>query len=232
MSETLANQIRARAARFTLGRTRRLIDRFRGGTGRTPEFLFDAPFVKIEPEKVAGCEVVGDRYEMLKKFPKGGVVCEVGTQRGLFARRILDACAPDKLYVVDISYELFVDAPLQAELDSGKLIKVQGWSHEALAEFDDGVFDWIYVDAGHGYEDVKRDLDMAVRKVKPDGFIVANDYCLWSPIEMVPYGVMAAVNDLCNRTDWKLRYFALNHLSYYDVVLTRGNSALDRRRQA
>lgn len=40
----------------------------------------------------------------------------------------------------------------------------------------DNSLDWIFVDAGHLYEDVKRDLDVWCPKVKPGGLLTGHDY--------------------------------------------------------
>ena len=75
--------------------------------------------------------------------------------------------------------------------------------------FRDGYFDWIYIDAQHDYEGVKRDIGVARRKVKDAGLLVFNDYIVWSYVEMAPYGVVAAVNELCREDRWELIYLAL-----------------------
>lgn len=62
---------------------------------------------------------------------------------------------------------------------------------------------------------------MALRKIKLDGIVVFNDYILWSHEEMVPYGVVAAVNEICIEHNLAWVYFALNDSMYCDVALRR-----------
>ena len=68
---------------------------------------------------------------------------------------------------------------------------------------------------------VKRDIHAARRKVKSDGLLVFNDYTIWSYEEMEPYGVVAAVNELCIDDHWKLVYLALPCHMYCDVAVRR-----------
>jgi Methyltransferase domain len=49
-------------------------------------------------------------------------------------------------------------------------------STEAVAEFPDEYFDWIYIDGNHQNELVKKDLESFSRKVKTDGYITGDDY--------------------------------------------------------
>ena len=55
----------------------------------------------LEPRHVQVCEVFATRYEILDRLPKGGVVAEVGTDTGDFAKAILEGrFAPkDTIYV-------------------------------------------------------------------------------------------------------------------------------------
>jgi len=52
----------------------------------------------------------------------------------------------------------------------------RNFSEVSLKEFDDDYFDWVYIDAGHYYESVKKDLELCYLKVKPGGFITGDDY--------------------------------------------------------
>jgi predicted O-methyltransferase YrrM len=62
-------------------------------------------------------------------------------------------------------------------------------SEEAATTFADGTFDFVYIDAAHDYESVKRDIDAWLPKVKPGGALAGDDYHpTWK-------GVMDAVNE-------------------------------------
>jgi hypothetical protein len=70
----------------------------------------------------------------------------------------------------------------------------------------------------HTYEGVQRDIAAAVAKVKSDGFLVFNDYTMWSYVEMQPYGVVAAVNEFSIEDDWEFAYLTLPDRMYCDVA--------------
>ncbi len=167
------------------------------------------------------CIVVPDRRVLLEKLPKGGIVAEVGTLQGEFSREILRIAEPRELHLIDIEiHPRVVELTREASARSQVHVHHQD-SVEALETFGDKYFDWIYIDAQHAYEGVKRDVDVARRKVKDDGLLVFNDYIVWSYVEMEPYGVVAAVNELCTEDHWEVIYLALPSHMYCDVALRR-----------
>jgi len=100
---------------------------------------------------------------MLDQVPKGGVLCELGTQRGLFAKEIIARTAPRELHLVDITFEL-----CDADLLKLPIINAHEMMTTAyLATAPDAHFDMIYVDADHSYEAVRDDAEAAMSKVKP-----------------------------------------------------------------
>jgi hypothetical protein len=137
-------------------------------------------------------------------LPKGGVVIEVGVFDGDFSERILAMNEPRELHLVDPWFtkddgtlydgptQDFKDAQaaseaLQAqyqqvttrfarEIASGRVVLHRMLSHDAAPLFPDAHFDWMYVDASHFYDDVKRDLAAFFPKLKPGGHIAGDDY--------------------------------------------------------
>jgi ubiquinone/menaquinone biosynthesis C-methylase UbiE len=182
-------------------------------------------FIDIAPSldtiHLDGCQIVPDRYRLLDYLPKHAVVCEVGTDKGEFARCILNQTSPTELHIIDISFERFDHDTFQA-VDIGQVSKTYEMdSYECLLTFPDHYFDWIYIDANHYYEAVKRDLAAAKTKVKENGYIVCNDYTSWSPSSMSKCGVAKAVNEFCIADYWKFVFFALQGNMYCDVALQR-----------
>ena len=179
------------------------------------------PAPQLADEHVRRCIVVPDRLALLERLPKGGVVAEVGTLHGEFARDILRITEPHELHLID--HEAHPDVLTLTE-DPSLRARVHFHhqdSAEALETFPDQYFDWIYIDAQHAYDGVKRDVDVARRKVKDGGLLVFNDYIVWSYVEMEPYGVVAAVNELCTEDKWEMIYLALPSHMYCDVALRR-----------
>jgi len=167
------------------------------------------------------CRCFPDRLSLMHSLPKGGVVVEVGTQRGNWARMILDHAQPEKLYTIDSYYGFFEFDKFRKEIASGQLETIEASSWVALERFPDRYFDWIYIDAGHRYEDVKRDSLVAIRKVKPEGFIVFNDFTTFSPLEFMPYGIARAAIELAVEHGLTFTHFAYEYHGYHDVALRR-----------
>ena len=61
-------------------------------------------------------------------------------------------------------------------------------SHEGAYFFKDASVDVLFIDAGHSYEAVKKDIEAWLPKMKPNGIIAGHDYNSW-------VGVKNAVNE-------------------------------------
>lgn len=182
--------------------------------GRPSPFLLGRDAPGIEQAQVADAKVFAHRVEMLSLHPKGGVVAEVGTLRGDFARSILHCCTPDALHLFDKRFR-----NLAADVRDHPATQLhQGESSTQLALVDDGFFDWIYIDGDHSYEGVTRDIEQAVRTLKPGGTLVFNDYVRWSHATGVPYGIIPAVNELIHG-GWHVVGFALSASGYPDIAV-------------
>ena len=66
----------------------------------------------------------------------------------------------------------------------------KNYSYNIHDKFSDEYFDFIYIDASHKYEDIKRDLTLYLPKLKKDGIIAGHDY----HTKQWP-GVVQAVNE-------------------------------------
>ena len=185
------------------------------GTG----LITQAP--QLAEKHLMECRVVPDRKRLLEHLPKGGIVAEVGVLHGEFSREILRIVEPEELHLIDHEIKPGVLEIERTASSRTRLHLHASDSADVLESFPDGYFDWIYIDAQHRYEGVKRDTDAARRKVKPGGVLVFNDYTIWSYVEMEPYGVVAAVNELCIDHNWQIIYLALPQHMYCDVAVRR-----------
>lgn len=68
-------------------------------------------------------------------------------------------------------------------------------SEEASKDFEDNSLDFIFIDAGHSYEDVKNDLDKWYPKLKENGIIAGHDFSQAWP------GVIMAVNEWASKNN-------------------------------
>jgi GR25 family glycosyltransferase involved in LPS biosynthesis len=74
----------------------------------------------------------------------------------------------------DIFYEFIDNTVLSENYGSFEIIK--DTSHNAANQFSNGSIDYIMLDAGHSYEDVRDDIHFWYNKVKPGGTISGDDY--------------------------------------------------------
>jgi len=192
---------------------------FRGKGGR-----YHNPAPPLPDEKYQGCEVLKDRFALLDRLPKGAAIAEVGVDRGLFSDEILSRCAPSSLTLIDHDFGRLASPHVLTLLSSGdpRLSLLRGDSGDCLAKMPENSLDVVYIDADHSYEAVRRDIAAALPRLKPDGVLIFNDYAVWSPSSMHHCGVARAVNELCLKSDWRLRYLAMQPMMYNDVMLVRG----------
>ncbi len=138
--------------------------------------------------------------ELIKKFNlKTG--CEVGTLYAGHASAILSSTSIEKLYCVD-AYKGPQVGTNQSYADVLYFLtsrRIQPWgarctliresSETASKSFKANQLDFVFIDAGHTYEDVKVDLQSWFDKVRPGGIVAGDDYTSMFP------GLMKAVNE-------------------------------------
>ena len=177
--------------------------------------LLDVRAPMLRDEHLAHCTVLADRLRLLDELPKQGVVAEIGVLHGEFSEEILERTQPRELHLIDLR-DRWQDRFAGRE----EVVSHIGDSCAVLEGFDDAYFDWIYIDADHGYEGVRRDAEAASRKLKREGLLVFNDYTSWDGIANIPYGVPKVVHELCLE-GWEMRYLALQPSGFHDVAIRR-----------
>lgn len=175
------------------------------------------PAPPVPQELLEDARLCADRYEMIRRLPKGGTVAELGTLKGDFARHILDAAAPERLHICDIHLancrkDVLADPRVAAE---------ESLTTDWLPNFPDGHFDWIYVDADHGYDAVRADIALSHTKVKPGGYLVFNDYARMMRPGLGVFGVHQAVTEFLVEARWPVAFFAFQGEALYDIALRR-----------
>jgi SAM-dependent methyltransferase len=175
------------------------------------------PAPPIPQAQLDGAALLTDRMEMLRRLPRGGRVCELGTLRGDFARAILDIVAPDELHLVDVHFGLCRPDVLA----DPRVRRHEMLTTDFLARPEAGVFDWIYVDADHGYAAVVRDIAAAKGRVRPGGLLVFNDFARIVRPGLGVFGVHQAVSEFLAAEGWPVAYFCLQGEALYDIALRR-----------
>jgi precorrin-6B methylase 2 len=192
------------------------------------QFYVDAAdrFADVVPPQLSeihlrNSRVLPSRDHILPLMPTGGICAEIGTQTGDFAKLIISVMQPVKLHIYDIDYTAFDYAHFTPAMERGTVELHQGDSSTLLANVPDRHFDFIYIDGDHSYEGIVKDLEQAARKIKHEGWIVCNDYTIYSPLEEMQYGVYRAVNEFCIAQGFEIVYLGLHPWSYHDVALRR-----------
>ena len=194
---------------------RRLIDEWEAKTGR----MFIPYAETIPPKLLERCRLFPSREYIFKAIPKQWTIVEVGTQTGIFAKTILELASPARLHLIDIDWSRFNEDYIAGH--EAIVERHDGDSAQVLASFPDDYFDLVYLDADHSLEAVERDIYSAKSKVKPGGYLVFNDYTVWSPREVYKYGVLHAVNAFCAKEQWPVVFFAFQGTGYHDIALQR-----------
>ena len=193
------------------------------------KYFADAKPPLLTHRHLQNSRVVPRRKDILALMPQGGICAEIGTQTGNFAKQILRVMKPARLHIYDIDFTAFDQAYFQSTIQQGIVELHQGDSSALLAATPDRSFDFIYIDGDHSYEGAVRDLEQAARKIKDDGWIVCNDYTIYSPLEKSKYGVYRAVNEFCLKHGYEIAYLGLHQWSYHDVALRKMKPAADTR---
>lgn len=148
-------------------------------------------------------------------IPKGGVGAELGVEKGVFTRCLLDVTEPEKLHLIDPWYLLgrewhwgsgnrsTVDALIgilgafKNDLVEGRIVLNIGYDLEILSTFPEQYLDWVYIDTTHQYEHTQKELELLKSKIKENGIIAGDDWQI-NP-DHPHHGVCRAVNEFVKR---------------------------------
>jgi predicted O-methyltransferase YrrM len=106
-----------------------------------------------------------------------------------------------KLDLVDLEMTKHGTAKnLQPLFDDGFHVNlIEAESVAASGMYPDASLDFVFIDANHTYEAVKRDIDAWLPKMKPGGIISGHDYTVWGD-----FGVIQAVTEKFDRIEvWR-----------------------------
>jgi hypothetical protein len=141
------------------------------------------------------------REFVLHLMPKESICAEIGVWEGAFSSQIMNIVRPRLLHLIDpwkfnptYQHSLYgnrsesqekmddryrnVERIFANEIISGEITIKRMSSSEAVADYPDDYFDWVYIDGNHLYEAVRADLELYYPKIKTSGFIAGDDYQL------------------------------------------------------
>jgi len=136
------------------------------------------------------------RNDLPKLFNEHGLTgygAEVGVLCGAFSKHLLSEWQGEKIWLIDAwrKFEGKIDYNNGDHNDQlNNLARtfmniyefgvrtaiIRDLSTEAAKIFQEGFFDWVYIDAGHGFHDVAEDLDAWWPKVREGGLFCGDDY--------------------------------------------------------
>jgi hypothetical protein len=142
--------------------------------------------------------------ELLNHCPDGGVFVELGCFKGKSTSFIVTEIVNQNRDVKFITFDSF-----QGHTNSNDKKEVEAYngiggiyltfvkntihledkffahaslSHEAAKYFDDNSIDCLFIDAGHSYEAVKKDIEAWLPKMKANGIMAGHDYMAWAGV--------------------------------------------------
>jgi hypothetical protein len=173
---------------------------------------------------------------LLRRLGLNRRVCEIGVRRGHNLDVIVRGSNPEEFVGIDswvdddvssrndVGYSQSQQDAFETEVrrkfarygDAGKIIR--SCSFEAAEHFPDEYFDYVYIDADHSYEAVKRDLADWYPKVRKGGILAGHDY-VERESPRVQYGVKRAVDEFVSERH--LRYFTTTPEHYADWMILK-----------
>lgn len=152
-----------------------------------------------------------ENRDFILSFIKEGDVCiEIGTWRGEFAKKISNTKL-QKLYLIDpwktqdykgrwysipqVKMDKIYENVKKTFHDDKRIQIVRDFSENI--NFEKNSIDWIYIDGDHSYEKVKADLNKFYEFLKPNGYLIGDDYNWKHP--SCKKGPGPAVQEFCKK---------------------------------
>ena len=160
------------------------------------------------------------------------VCAEIGVQMGNFSEYLLKSNSLTILYLIDCwtyqdnyldmanvnnaQQEYYYRHVLRKFKSDSRVKIIRDFSSKACSMFDDGSFDFIYLDADHSYEAIKNDIENWYSKLRSGGMMAGHDY-FNGVVPQGNFGVKTAVDEfvqkhnytlyLTNEEQWQSWYF-------------------------
>mgnify|MGYP003652468056 CR=1 FL=1 len=123
------------------------------------------------------------------------IIAEIGVSVGVNSKRIVDILEPKEFYLIDpwnfddygpdLPIHKYMKDFVYHKLGNEECVHIiEDYSYNALSNFPDETFDYIYIDGEHDYDNVMKDLICSYPKVKSGGLIGGHDY--WETHEVIP----------------------------------------------
>ena len=176
--------------------------------------------LRFNPYKVTGYpDRVHHNYQFLgfinllntvvNNVGKNSIMIEIGSFMGESTMLFASTCYFDKIYSID-PYD-GDDMGIEVHFNNWNFVQEQfkintryfdyieqinDYSQNTYNQFQDNSIDFIYIDADHTYESVKRAIELFIPKLKKGGIIGGHDYSDDWP------GVKRAVTEIIGKPTW------------------------------
>lgn len=99
---------------------------------------------------------------------------EIGVREGRTSFFLLDNNQDLSVYAVDKDITQFYNNRVQEKYKQ-RLIPLKGLSWEMADQVENSSLDFVFIDAGHGYKSVVKDIDAWKPKLKSTGWLMGHD---------------------------------------------------------
>jgi|TARA_Y100000310_G_C20483160_1_gene715666 hypothetical protein len=159
---------------------------------------------------------------LLNKLNLSGQGVEVGVQEGIFSEILLKDSTLNRLYSIDswrsfekeeyydkanvydfLHYQNYLKTRFRLMKFKNRSICLRMLSEDATQLFEDNELDFIYLDANHSYNAIKKDIQLWWPKIKKGGVLAGHDYLdgtLWCG----EFGVKSAVDEFVRNKELRL----------------------------
>lgn len=190
--------------------------------------------LRISDDKSNNGKIFIKRKDLIKYCahlcPPNPQISEVGVFQGYLSEYLLDTFKPSILHLIDtfntndhVSNKFKNNTHynyINEKFINNKNIKChKGLSWDMLNNLDNNSLDYIYIDADHSYNSVKKDIEVAYKKIKNGGIIQFNDYTHFGSYEKKEYGVMHAVNEFIEKYNVHIIGLSIDRSGYHDIAV-------------
>lgn len=146
-----------------------------------------------------------DFYNYIGNYFESGIFVEIGTWKGLSIKYLAGRVKNKNIQIVGIDTFQGTAGEHDDDIDviNGTLYQtylkniqpysirtIIGRSDETYINFEDNSIDFVFIDADHHYQSVKKDIELWYPKVRTGGIISGHDYAYGGEC-----GVIPAVNE-------------------------------------
>jgi predicted O-methyltransferase YrrM len=144
------------------------------------EYLVYNYYPKNEFNEKVSCLGIEESIQLsaLVRFKKPKKLLEIGSNKGGTTHNFfINTLSDCEIITFDQNNISPANDVIKSSFLEGRIKTIKSDTRNLVSKLQDQTFDFIFVDAGHSYEDVKNDTECALKLLAPNGMIVWHDYC-------------------------------------------------------